>query len=83
MTGTLDEVSSAIGGLQADVRNVGQNMDKLLKFMEDSHNALQGKIDSHAKDIDDLKSFKSRVYGVATVLGVISGGITQYLVKKL
>ena len=44
---------------------------------------MDGRLNAVERDIDDLKSFKSRIIGITMVFGTISGFIADWLWKRV
>lgn len=81
MTGQLDQISQAIGGLQADTRNIGKQNEDILAEIRANQMANDARFQTNERDIQSLKQFRSRVYGVAGVVSFL-GGVAGNLVGK-
>ena len=80
--GTLDGISLAIGSLQADVKNVMATQDRIFNYVKNSNDSVLSQLAAHVKeddtrhvnfdnDLEGLKSFRNRVYGVTAVTSLI------------
>lgn len=83
--GTLDEISLAIGGLQADVRNIGGTVERAFAHIKATNEQMLRTFTAHADedertfgklrlDVDELQAFKNRCYGIAAIFGLLGGG---------
>ena len=86
--GTLDGISLAIGGLQADMQNVLRAQDRILELIKTNNTAAVQALADHAavdagaiekltSDVEDLKSFRNRIYGIAAVIGVAASALSN------
>lgn len=83
MNGSLDEISLAIGSLQADMKSVGRTLDSILAQLKSVQADSARTFDEYAKDIQSLKSFRSRVYGFTGTFSVLMSLLGQYIGRKL
>jgi hypothetical protein len=92
--GTLDGISLAIGGLQADMKNVMSAQERMFTYIKNSNDAVLTQLQKHIEDdnkkhntndtdIEELKQFRNRIY---TIAAVVSFGVTtfaQFLVTPI
>jgi predicted PurR-regulated permease PerM len=92
--GSLDQISQSIGAIQADIKNLSQNFDRMISYMKESNATLTKSLAEHEerdeqdftalqKDVSELKGFRNGVIGMASALGVLGSTAMHFVFKKL
>ena len=82
MSGTLDEISLAIGGLQQGMRNVEKTLEHILDEIKGNSKDSDTRFAAHEVDIQSLKNFRSRIYGITGTVSVLASAIGTYIGRK-
>ena len=86
MSGTLDEISVAIGSLQAGMRNVEKTLEHILVEIKGNQDENAKRLDPIERDVESLKNFRSRMYGIAatvSLIGSVAGSYLSNITKRL
>lgn len=82
MSGTLDEISLAIGGLQQGMKNVESTLEHILDEIKGNKKETDDRFAPIERDVQSLKNFRSRVYGIAGTISLIGSAVGQYIGRK-
>lgn len=83
MNGTLDEISMAIGGLQTGMRNVEKTLEHILEELKGNKKETDDRFAPIERDVQSLKNFRSRIYGIAGTISLLGTAAGQYFGRKL
>ena len=75
----IDEMSRSMGHLEGDVRTLTKEFVRHMEQEQKNLDKLYSKIDAIAKDVNELKNFKSRIVGGLIVVGTFSALVAAWV----